>query len=64
MYKVEAVWVVILTTKNEIIDLRAFTNYDLAKAYHDSIKELPKNSMLSLEEVPINSSKKYKQVIF
>jgi hypothetical protein len=64
MYKLESVWVVVLSTKNEIIDLRAFTNYELAKNYHDSIKEIPNNSILNIEEVIINSSKKYKQVIF
>lgn len=64
MYKLESVWVVVLSTKNEIIDLRAFTNYELAKNYHDSIKEIPHNSILNIEEVIINSSKKYKQVIF
>ncbi len=64
MYKLESVWVVVLSTKNEVIDLRAFTNYELAKKHHDSIKEIPNNSNLNLEEVIINSSKKYKQVIF
>jgi hypothetical protein len=64
MYKLESVWVVVLSTKNEVIDLRAFTNYELAKNYHDSIKEIPDNSILNIEEVIINSSKKYKQIIF
>ena len=64
MYKLESVWVVVLSTKNEVVDLRAFTNYELAKNYHDSIKEIPNNSILNIEEVIINSSKKYKQVIF
>jgi hypothetical protein len=64
MYKLDSVWVVVLSTKKEVIDLRAFTNYELAKSYHDSIKEIPNNSILNIEEVIINSSKKYKQLNF
>lgn len=64
MYKLISVWVVVLSTKEEIVDLRAFTNYELAREYHDNIKNIPPDSILKLEELIINDSKKYKQVIF
>jgi hypothetical protein len=65
MYKLESVWVVILSEKNETVDVRAFTNHDLAKEYFlKLVDNVPTSSMLLLEEVPINSSKKYKPIIF
>jgi hypothetical protein len=61
MYKLESVWVVIVSEKNNIIDIRAFTNYDLANQYFFKLlNTVPKNSWLQMEEIIINSSKKYR----